>query len=189
MIARLGSGSRLNRKGRLMLADYLYAAVREQLGRDYTIVDAPGQGVLRLRAAITEAKGAKVVLDTLSNILPPAIVLSSAKRLAIGTHAFVGKVRVETEILDSVSGVRLVAAYRVRGDQPAMLWRFGAEGDTSEHDWLEARARRLSLVTMIDDATGRKHSRFFVADTTEANMAMIAQWIGQFGRPVALYTD
>jgi len=61
--------------------------------------------------------------------------------------------------------------------------------DTSIHDWLEGRGPALALITMIDDATGRKQVRFFDADSTVTNMAMLALWIGRYGRPVALYTD
>ena len=61
--------------------------------------------------------------------------------------------------------------------------------DTSEHDWLEGRGPVLQLITMIDDATGRKLLRFFPADTSAANMEAIERWIVLFGRPVALYTD
>jgi hypothetical protein len=61
--------------------------------------------------------------------------------------------------------------------------------DTSMHDWLEGRGPKLALLTMIDDATGLKLSRFALADTTLANMDLIKRWIERFGRPLALYTD
>src|SRR5271169_185724 len=38
--------------------------------------------------------------------------------------------------------------------------------DTSEHDWLEGRGEPCVLITMIDDATGRKLMHFERADTT-----------------------
>lgn len=61
--------------------------------------------------------------------------------------------------------------------------------DTSDHDWLEGRGETMVLITMIDDATGWKLMRFARSDTTEANMAVIGEWIGKKGRFVALYTD
>lgn len=61
--------------------------------------------------------------------------------------------------------------------------------DTSIHDWLEGRGPTLMLITMIDDASGRKQLRFFLADTSEANMEAIARWIAAHGRPLALYSD
>src|SRR5262249_1801626 len=57
------------------------------------------------------------------------------------------------------------------------------------HDWLEGRGPQMVLITMIDDATGRKLSRFATADTSQANMELIGDWIRRFGRPHALYTD
>jgi transposase len=61
--------------------------------------------------------------------------------------------------------------------------------DTSIHDWLEGRGPACVLITMIDDATGRKLMRFFEADTTQSNMGLIRRWIERHGRPLALYTD
>jgi len=61
--------------------------------------------------------------------------------------------------------------------------------DTSEHDWVEGRGEEMVLIGMIDDATSRLRARFFERDTTLANMEMIARWIKEFGRPVALYVD
>jgi len=61
--------------------------------------------------------------------------------------------------------------------------------DTSLHDWLEGRGPACVLITMIDDATGRKLLRFFQSDCTATNMELIRLWIGRHGRPVALYTD
>jgi hypothetical protein len=61
--------------------------------------------------------------------------------------------------------------------------------DTSAHDWLEGRGPQCVLITMIDDATGRKLMQFFQADTTATNMTLIRRWIQRHGRPLALYTD
>ena len=61
--------------------------------------------------------------------------------------------------------------------------------DTSIHDWFEGRGEEAVLITMIDDATSRLFMRFYAADTTEANMAHLREYIARFGRPVALYAD
>jgi transposase len=61
--------------------------------------------------------------------------------------------------------------------------------DTSAHDWLEGRGPALMLLTMIDDATGIKLSRFAPADTSLANMEIVKCWIERYGRPLTLYTD
>jgi len=61
--------------------------------------------------------------------------------------------------------------------------------DTSVHDWLEGRGEPCVLITMIDDATGRKLMRFFPGDGTQTNMELIGRWIQRHGRPLALYSD
>jgi hypothetical protein len=61
--------------------------------------------------------------------------------------------------------------------------------DTSEHDWLEGRGESCVLIAMIDDATSRVLLRFFPSDTTESNMAMLKEWLGGYGRPMAIYAD
>ncbi len=100
--------SRVPRKDLQTLADYLHWKLETALEIDYTIADRPGAGVLRIRVAITSAKGSTVMLDMLST-LGPQRILSQAKKLVTGTHAFVGKAAIEAEILDSLSGTRLAA--------------------------------------------------------------------------------
>jgi len=92
------------------LADQLETSLRRELAKDYTLVERPGPGVMRLRAAITEAKGARRVLNVASTVGPTMRLLSSAKRLATGTHAFVGHAGIEGELLDSMTNERLAAA-------------------------------------------------------------------------------
>jgi hypothetical protein len=91
------------------LSNELEAAIRKELGSDFTFVDRGGPGVLHVRIAITEAAGSNVVLDTVSTVVPQARVLSGLKRVATGTSAFVGTASVEGEILDSVSNRRIAA--------------------------------------------------------------------------------
>ena len=61
--------------------------------------------------------------------------------------------------------------------------------DTSIHDWFEGRGESAVLIAMIDDATSRLYARFFQTDSTETNMMMIRDYIGKYGRPVAIYAD
>jgi hypothetical protein len=91
------------------LANYLYWATRKRLENDYEIVERRGRGVMRLRVAITEAKGSNVTMDVISKVSPLPLV-SGVTKLATGTRAFVGKAGIEAEILDSLSDHRLAAA-------------------------------------------------------------------------------
>ena len=108
----LGKGSRLNKlsaKDRQALLDYFQTTLREQLGRDYKIVDRPGPGVLRLRVGLTDAKGTKPVLDTLSTVTPIGLAISALERVTLGKTLTTGSVRIEAEALDGRTGERLAA--------------------------------------------------------------------------------
>jgi ribosomal protein L35AE/L33A len=63
------------------------------------------------------------------------------------------------------------------------------QADASTHDWLEGRGPLLTLVGMIDDATGRIVCRFHAAETTESYLDVLGRWIGKHGRPVSWYCD
>jgi transposase len=69
--------------------------------------------------------------------------------------------------------------------------RFGelVQWDTSDHAWLEGRGERIYLITMIDDASSRMFARFVRHDSTEANMAVLEEYLRRFGRPLQFYTD
>jgi len=92
------------------LQHYLYQAVKEALAKDYTIVEAPESGTMRIRLALTEATGSTVAGDIITTYLPPGILINTAKRLSTGTSAFVGQATGEIEIVDIVTNRRLAAA-------------------------------------------------------------------------------
>ncbi|MDD2601011.1 MAG: DUF3313 domain-containing protein [Kiritimatiellae bacterium] len=102
--------AKLKKEDLQSLLNYLDSTLREHLKADYAIVNQPGPGVMRLRVAITEAKGSRVILDTISTVIPYSLALSEVKRIATGSHMSVGSARVECEALDSISNARLLAA-------------------------------------------------------------------------------
>lgn len=62
--------------------------------------------------------------------------------------------------------------------------------DGSLHDWFEGRGPRCTLLVFIDDATSELLAlRFAPAETTQAYMETLETYLGQHGRPVALYSD
>ena len=61
--------------------------------------------------------------------------------------------------------------------------------DTSEHDWLEGRGKKLYLIHMIDDATSELLARFVAHDSTEENLRLLQTYLARNGRPGAFYTD
>ncbi len=102
--------SHLSAEDEQMLSDYLYAALHEELGRSFEIVDRPGPGTMKLRAAISEARGAKVVANAITTIVPQLRMLSTLGGMATGTAVLVGEAAVEVDITDSQTGERLAAA-------------------------------------------------------------------------------
>jgi hypothetical protein len=63
--------------------------------------------------------------------------------------------------------------------------------DSSDHAWLEDRyPRRLTLVTMIDDASSRlQYARFVEQDNGQVNREALIAYLERHGRPVAFYAD
>ncbi len=93
-----------------MLSDSLYITLAEELGKSFEIVNRPGSGTIRIRAAITEARGSKVAMDVITSVIPQTRTLTTLGGLATDTDLFVGKAAVEAEALDAQTGERLWAA-------------------------------------------------------------------------------
>jgi hypothetical protein len=92
------------------LTDYLYAELYKQLSQDYQMVTTPDPGVLRVRAAITEAQGANVVGNAVTTIVPQLKMATTGGGMATDAALFAGKAAAEVEVTDSLSGDRLGAA-------------------------------------------------------------------------------
>jgi len=45
------------------------------------------------------------------------------------------------------------------------------------------------LITLIDDATGRRMQRFYEADGTAPTMDLLGRWLRMYGRMLAIYAD
>lgn len=91
------------------LCDYAYSVLVKDLGKNFTIVDQPGPGVLKLSVALTDATSAVPVLRSISVVVPQARVLSAIKMAATGTYAFVGSAQGAAKLNDSDSGLLLAA--------------------------------------------------------------------------------
>jgi hypothetical protein len=61
--------------------------------------------------------------------------------------------------------------------------------DGSPHDWFEGRAPICSLLTAIDDATGKIVARFAEQEETKDLMILMRTYIKKYGRPLSVYTD
>ena len=110
---------KLSAKDRQMLTDTLYTALHEELSKYFEMSDQPGPDVIRLRAALTEAKGAKTPLRALTSIHPGSLLLGAAVGLSLDTANSVGTATVEFEVLDSVTSERLAAGVDQRAGTKA----------------------------------------------------------------------
>ena len=59
--------------------------------------------------ALTDARGSKILLDTLSTVVPVGLAISALQRVALGQTATSGRATIEAEVLDSQTGERRVA--------------------------------------------------------------------------------
>jgi hypothetical protein len=114
------------------LVDTLNAALRTELQTNYTFVTQSGPDVMRLRVAITEAKRASVPANVVSTVIPQIKLLSGVKKLATGTHMFVGRTAVEAEILDSRTDERLWAGVDERAGGKTFRGMTSAWNDVEE---------------------------------------------------------
>ncbi|MGD2064396.1 MAG: DUF3313 domain-containing protein [Nitrospirota bacterium] len=91
------------------LADDFRAAVVAALADAYPVVEAPGPGVLRIRAALTDVVATKPALNMATTVVPVGRWASLATRATTGTHLFVGQAVMEAEFLDAQTHERLAA--------------------------------------------------------------------------------
>jgi len=85
-------------------------------------------------------------------------------------------------------GTRRGKEYRSRRERKE---RFGelVQFDGSHHRWFEDRGPSCCLITMIDDATNTRVSRFYEQETLVGVMEVFSLWIETYGIPEALYCD
>jgi hypothetical protein len=138
--------SKISANDRQRLTDALYKAIHDQLSADFRLVDRPGPGVLRVRAAITEAVGAVVVANTVTSVVPQARVLTTIGGLAADSAMMAGSAAVEAEVTDSLSGRRLLAAVDKRLGTKTLRGAFGnwTNVDQAFEYWAERLRTRLA---------------------------------------------
>jgi len=128
------------------LKAYLQQSIKKALSADYQLVTQPGAGVLRIRAAITEAEGSSVALDALTSIHPGTVAISGLKQLAVGSGTFVAETAVEFSIEDSITRVSLFRGVdkRVGGKNWTKKFNTWGKVEASYDYWAEKLKTRLS---------------------------------------------
>jgi transposase len=138
---------------------------------------------------------------TAENILEQALESYRKRYNDFGPTFAAEKMAEEEGFSISVSVLRrlLITAGEWKGNRNAREYRsrrerreyFGelVQFDGSHHKWFEDRGPACCLITMIDDATNTRISRFFEQETIEGAMTVLSCWIRTYGIPEALYCD
>ena len=148
LIASEGSDmAELPKEDTQAIADYFFAALNEQLAKKYTIVKNSSPKTMQLKVALTDMTGSKVVLDTLSSLVPVGMAINLIAKVATGNSTAVGSATGEMELLDSATGKRLIAAVDGRSGKKytGKFDKWGKWQDTKDacDYWAERIATRL----------------------------------------------
>ncbi|HVN95343.1 MAG TPA: DUF3313 domain-containing protein [Syntrophorhabdaceae bacterium] len=84
----------------------IVTALRDQ----YTVVADPGDGVARIRIALTGIEPSNPAISAFTSITPTGFVLSLIKRGATGSWVGSGSTKLEAKVLDSVTDEVILAA-------------------------------------------------------------------------------
>ncbi len=140
-----------------VLSQYMYEVLKQHLGHDFTIVDKPGPGVMRLQISVIDFGGAPTGMHTVSAMPPPATLLEVVKELSNGAYSFTGSAQSEGQVTDSVTGLRLLAwvDQRIGGGSlraPAQ-WQWGDAHAAIDY-WAETLTARLTQWHFQGDVAG-----------------------------------
>ena len=100
-----------------VLTDILYKALYDALSERFSMVEHPGPQTIELRAALTQAKGANVPLNTITTVVPQLHLITKVGGLAADTAVLVGSASIEVEANDGITDRVLVAAVDSRAGQ------------------------------------------------------------------------
>ena len=103
-------GKGLPEEDRQRLATNFWLLLRQELGKDYQLVEMAGPNTLRFQAALTDVDKASAVGDTITSIVPVGLVISKGQEFMTGKPSFVGEVSLEGKITDAQLGTLLAAA-------------------------------------------------------------------------------
>lgn len=138
---------------RQKFAAYMTNALREQIGKGYEIVQAPGPGVATMRLTLLGVKTTTKVAATASRVTPFGLALNGVKSIAGKPGSFSGSVQAAFELSDSRTGELLFAAVRRRSPDALDI-----ESTLSTEKTVEAVADDIasSVKKGLDKANGQK---------------------------------
>jgi len=146
----------LDRDDATHLSQFLWSRLNEEFRKDYTMVQAPGPDVMRLRVSITEASKNIPVLDNLTAAHPISMLFSKGKKYIGGTEAFVGTASIEGEATDSQTGELLAAGVDRRGGGKYAWKSLERWGDVEAALTYWAKKARWRACLLRGDATCEK---------------------------------
>ena len=102
----------INANDLALLQKYFQDAVAKALTENngYQVVEEPGPGVVRIRAAFTDLVPVNSVMNTATTIVPQMRLLSGVMSTATSSNFFVGQIGMEVEFLDAQSNESIAAA-------------------------------------------------------------------------------
>ena len=129
-----------------MLTAYAYNKLKEDLQKNFTLVDQGGSGVLVLQVALVNASAATPGLRSVSVVIPQLRVINAAQSLATGSYAFVGSAEAMMKATDAGSGQLLAAAIDKRAGGVALSsaaqWKWGDAENAIDY-WAQKIDSRL----------------------------------------------
>jgi hypothetical protein len=147
--------SKLSAADQQTLCNYFYTVLKEDFGKNFTVVNEPGPGVAKLSVALTDATSAVPALRTISVVVPQAHALSLIKAGLTGTYAFVGSATGEAKLTDSETGQLLAAwsdqRFGTAAVRNAGVWEWGDAEHAMDY-WAKGLDQRL--VTLGVQNTG-----------------------------------
>jgi hypothetical protein len=111
------------------LTAYFYNKLKEDLQKNFTLVDQGGPGVLNLQVALINVDAATPGLRSVTVVIPQLRVVNAAQSLVTGSYAFVGSAEAQMKATDSSTGQLLAGAIDKRAGGIAMSsaaqWQWG----------------------------------------------------------------
>jgi Protein of unknown function (DUF3313) len=141
-----GANSTVSPTDQHTLTAYAYNKLKEDLQKNFTLVDQGGTGVLVLQVALVNASAATPGLRSVSVIIPQLRVINMAQSLATGSYAFVGSAEAMVKATDAETGQLLVAAIDKRAGgialSSAAQWKWG-DAENAINYWADKIDNRL----------------------------------------------
>jgi hypothetical protein len=129
-----------------MLTGYFYNKLKEDLQKNFTLVDQGGPGVLDLQVALVGTTTATPVLRSVSVVIPQVRILNGLQSLVTGSYAFVGSAQAQMKATDSATGQLLAGAIDERKGGVALStaaqWKWGDAKNAMDY-WAQKMASRL----------------------------------------------